>query len=111
MGGIVCPSVDKIDDVAEWVKVRYGYILEELEKKMLEQQSASNDNVVQLNIRQTSLVCGGKRSNKHELDPKEHEDRLWRRWIKRDKHGQLPHRWQQGASGRHGRAKLRTTMI
>ena len=113
MSGLVCQSVDKIDDVTEWVRTRYWYVLEELEKKMLErQQSASN--VVQLNIRKANLVCGGRRSTMLEIDPKEHEDRLYGRWIKRDKHN--PGRgltvetiWKRRAGGgRRGRATLRT---
>ncbi len=99
-------------EIAKWVAERYWYILEEIEAAdRIEPQATQAAPQSTLTL---CFTCGGRRSTKLELDPKEHEDRMYGRWVNRDKHNQGRGRmmeivWKRRAGGgRRGRATLRT---
>ena len=102
------PPLQTVEEIAKWVADRYWYILTEIE--MISKTAEAVPEIVPSG--EVVCACGGKRSTMLELDPKEHEDRLYSRWIKRDKHGRgrlTEVSWKRHAGGgRRGRTTLRT---
>ncbi len=105
MTGLVCQSVDKIDNVAEWVKARYGYIFPEIE-------AAERTKLLAAPIPKISpsTACGGRRQEP--MTPHQEDEEEAARYRNLHKYGRGPQTevcWKRRVGGgRRGRVTLRT---